>query len=718
MSLFIQPDYAPPSARLLAILDAWVAAGWLRELDVALVRFLSEQHSPAPVVLFATVMASHQLGRGHVCLDLEAMLTAPDDTLGLPPEGRTLSDILLKGHEPKIAAVIDWNDAHSAQALLDFLGVNADSKAALYKALETCEWISSHEQAAEDTQPLVLTGQRLYLRRYWQYEQTVQQQVVARLADKPALEPSQLTRLHHLLDQLFPDTGCDTDWQKMACAMAAARPFTLITGGPGTGKTTTVVKLLVALQAMALESDGRALRIRLAAPTGKAAARLTESISGALTRLNASSLPDGVLDSLTSEASTLHRLLGSRPDSRHFIHHVGRRLGLDLLVVDEASMVDLEMMAALLAAMPDHGRLILLGDKDQLASVEAGAVLGELCRYAEQGRYTPETAQLLEQLTGQAIPTEYQSAEGDVLDQSVVMLRQSHRFHADSGIGQLAKAVNQSDTRTAARLWSKGFTDLSRWPVSAEEDSAFAALVIDGAPQGFPAQEQQPVGYRYYLQQLKALRPADSATQAEVDHWAQQVLAAHGSFQVLSTVRQGNWGVEGLNLRIAKVLQRRGLISGAINGTLSGANGKTSWYEGRPVMVVRNDYSLGLMNGDIGITFSVPDGQGGFSLKVAFPDTSAKSGTGEHAIRWVLPSRLNQVDTVFAMTVHKSQGSEFSHTALVLPDHLSQGLTRELIYTGITRAKRWFTLAPSGGDWVFTEAIKRRVLRASGLRSA
>ncbi len=466
-----------------------------------------------------------------------------------------------------------------------------------------------------------------------------------------------------------------------------------------------MVKLLALLQSLALGEGGRALRIRLAAPTGKAAARLNESIAGAVQRLDLSGLANGeaAREAIPTEVTTLHRLLGSRPDSRQFRHHAGNPLALELLVVDEASMVDLEMMASLLAALPPRARLILLGDKDQLASVEAGAVLGELCSRAREGHYRPATRDWLQAVTGDAIDDVLIDSAGSDLDQAVAMLRHSHRFSADSGIGQLAEAVNAGDIPALRQVWKAQHEDLARIAVDAQETRSLRDLVIDGGRGG---DLFGPVGYAHYLRVVSGSRPADNATQDALDAWARQVLGAHGQFQLLCALRRGPWGVEGLNTLIGELLQREGLIPSA-NG----------WFAGRPVLVTRNDYGLGLMNGDIGITLALPqtadDGSVRWVARVAFP-----AGDGTDAIRWILPSRLQAVETVFAMTVHKSQGSEFTHAALLLPDSLNPILTRELVYTGITRARQWFTLASAGRGWqVLEAATERRVQRASGLLS-
>lgn len=289
----------------------------------------------------------------------------------------------------------------------------------------------------------------------------------------------------------------------------------MITGGPGTGKTTTVVKLLALLQALALGETAqpgagtpRPLRIRLAAPTGKAAARLNESIAKQVQNLSLVELAAAVgqqgvdistlRDSIPTEVTTLHRLLGSRPDTRHFRHHAGNPLALDALVIDEASMVDIEMMAAVLTALPPKARLILLGDKDQLASVEAGAVLGDLCQRAEGGHYTPATCDWLQRVTGTPIPAQYQDAEGQPLDQAIAMLRVSHRFDAKSGIGQLAEAVNrphgpcqnekaeQKEKKRAVReIFQHGYADIARLALADADDPALERLVVNGNPTGF-----------------------------------------------------------------------------------------------------------------------------------------------------------------------------------------------------------------------------------------
>ena len=745
---------------LLALCERWVARGWLRDLDRALVRFLASEAPDAPtLLLLAAALASHQLGRGHVCLDINATLNAPDFALSLPPEGDDLTD------PPPLPS-----DVLATLTLSEW-------QAALHHPLLTSEGPGNTPLVVVTTHSANGTpNTRLYLRRYWQYEQSLHQHIAARLettstglenidtastgteskggrpihwatgdASHPGLLPQALNILFKQSNGL--------DWQKTACALAARSRFGIITGGPGTGKTTTVVRLLALLQTLQLAQHPRQpLRIRLAAPTGKAAARLNESIAGQVAKLPFTDLTtllkeakqEGILwegalardDSATeqlkatipTEVTTLHRLLGARPDTRHFRHGAANPLALDVLVIDEASMVDIEMMAATLSALPAHAQCILLGDKDQLASVEAGSVLGDLCRRAEATHYTPATAEWLAQATGQPLPAEFIDPAGQPLDQAITMLRVSHRFNEHSGIGQLAKAINQPGHAQSEREKQQAVTAVLRhgYPdihhLVMNDDAALDKLVIHGSPSSFLNNGEgrrdhngqpiaPPTGYRHYLNVLHAQRPRGASfeeNQTAYNAWASEVLSAYSHFQLLCALRKGPWGVEGLNQRIASTLRSEKLLFGS-DYTL-----EKGWYEGRPVLVTQNDYGLKLMNGDIGITLAVPDPRNPQQklLRVAFPSSSAASDT-DKPIRWVLPSRLHAVETVFAMTVHKSQGSEFLHIALLLPPTLNPILTRELVYTGITRAREWLTVVEAKRG-VLHEAVVREVVRVSG----
>lgn len=660
--------------QLDSLLVQWVELGWIRELDRAFARFLQELVPDVdPLTLFSAALVSHQLGRGHICLALHQVLQEPDETLAIPPDAA------------KVGA--------------------APSPSQLLQGLDLSVWrdVLAQSQLVEQGEgdcPLVLDGNRLYLRRYWQYEQQVAAAIRSRLdgiSEAPAGLAAKLEQLFLPLCSEQEKARQEINWQMVAAALAARSSFTVISGGPGTGKTTTVVRLLGLLQELALES-GRPIRIRLAAPTGKAAARLTESITGALSQLD-----ERVRPHVPAEVTTLHRLLKPIPGSRQFQHHRANPLHLDLLVIDEASMVDLEMMACVLDALPPRARLILLGDKDQLASVEAGAVLGELCRGADNPGYSPQLVQWLKAQTAYDLQ-EWQGEAGGLADH-IALLRKSHRFDERSGIGQLAKAVNAGDVEGMEALWYADYTDIGRLTLSEETDALWRRLVLEGEAgqfaEGFQKRQDNkgrqvaaPLGYRHYLECIHRQRPAE-ANPDQCNAWAQSVLRAFGQFQILSPLRQGPWGVEGINRRVESILGAAGLIT----------PGQGAWYEGRPVLVTRNDYGLGLMNGDVGIALRDPLDGGRLRVFFAQADGSVKK---------VLPSRLAEVETVFAMTVHKSQGSEFTHTLLVLPDQLGPVLTRELVYTGITRARDWFTLAGPKLSLV-NQAVLRQIQRSSGL---
>lgn len=684
-SMNIDSDYLANRAGVLQLLSRWQELGWLRPLDVALAKLFGQlDPSAEPLVLLAAALTSHQLGHGHICLDLPPLIKDPDLTLLLPPEGHMLECAQdLPSQRLTGMCLTHW---------LTSLGRSL---------LVRCH-------ADTHTTPLVLVDGRLYLQRYWQYEHSVAAQLVRRINSPLSLPADFSERLNDLFNEpLYLDGERQTDWQKVACAMAAQGRLTLITGGPGTGKTTTVVRLLALLQQAAL-NNAQTLRIQLAAPTGKAAARLTESIGQQIQSL---SVTEDVKDNIPSEVSTLHRLLGSLPHTRHFRHNSSNPLVLDVLVIDEASMIDLEMMYNVLQALPSHARLILLGDKDQLASVEAGSVLGDLCADAQLGYYSTQTQQQLETLCNeklQAQPWCVGSAEQQPLAQRTVMLRHSRRFGANSGIGQLARAVNQGDWQEAVQLLKTLRQDVNY--ISLQQDSrvVFERLLLGEADTSEPT--NTAVGYSHYLQVLVQLRPEMQRPLHDQvwQQWASQVLQAFDQFRLLSALRKGEFGVEGLNERVAQLLCSKQLISST-----------QGWYEGRPVLVTHNDYGLGLMNGDIGIALYVPSDRSGSDghpaeqvLRVAFPRNDGQGG-----VRFILPSRLTAVETVFAMTVHKSQGSEFSHTALILPDRLNPVLSKELLYTGITRARNKFTLIESVPG-IFTASVRRKVERISGLQPA
>jgi exodeoxyribonuclease V alpha subunit len=648
-------------ASLFEHVDRLAESGQLRRLSTAFARFIVALDAEADVgagtvpgapLALACVLLSELEGRGHSCLVLDDLVTDPCLLMGwTEQEWGALANAA--GQLPP--------DCASWQALL---------------AKSSSVW---QVGAFDRHQPLVQDGMRLYLRRYWRHERQVASAMAARCR-APRLPD--VKRVRRWLDILFDQQSVPgaPDWQKIACAIALRGSVAIITGGPGTGKTYTVASLLALL--FAVEDDPARLRVALAAPTGKAAARLKQSIDDALIGLAhkvGSALPLVSLTARMGPARTLHSLLGARPGTRVFQHHAGNLLDVDVLIVDEASMVHLEMMAALLAALPAGAMLILLGDKDQLASVEAGAVLGDLCHDAQAGAYCAATVDYVQAASGEAIGAAFQGTAGP-LAQQTVMLRESRRFSGP--IGALAQAVNaglEQEVLDCLRGNGKDGGEVA-WIEPAQPFDLLQLAWLGRAGAGS--------GYRAYLALVKAGPGAQ-------DHpsWVRQVLLEFQSFRILCAVRDGEWGVAGINDALEQRFEREGMLA------------RSAWYVGRPVMVTRNDYGLKVFNGDIGLTLRDPIRPS--SLRVYFLE-------GE-VVRSVLATRLRHVETAFAMTVHKSQGSEFAHTVLVLPKDGASMLARELIYTGITRARGFFTLV-SPAPSVFLEAIARRTRRASGLR--
>ena len=478
--------------------------------------------------------------------------------------------------------------------------------------------ISSPMVSASENTPLILEGSQLYLQRYWQYESRLVNNIhqrIQRNIDKPAV-------LDELLAKYFPADPeiNETDWQREAAASSAQQAFSIITGGPGTGKTTTVLRILALLQ----ELHSGELSIALAAPTGKAAMRLQQSLMEGKQKLP--DLSELLLESIPEKVSTLHRLLGPINQSTQFRHHARKPLSCDVLVVDEASMIDLAMMSKVLDALHPDARLILLGDQDQLASVESGAVLSDLCA---------------------SLPAQ------------TLQLKKTYRFTGP--IKALAIAVNQRQAKQA-------------WQILQDSEQSIVSVVEDD-----PVAHIQK-HYQAYIQQIKRSSDPEAA------------FAEFSKFQVLAAVRKGPQGVEGLNQELEKRLQAQNMAT------------YHTWYHGRPVMISRNDPSLGLFNGDIGLCLYDAERE---QMRVWFEQSD---GT----IRPVLPGRLPEHETVYVMTIHKSQGSEFAHVMIVLPEKNNPLLSRELLYTAITRAKEKVDIAALPA--VFKYTVNQQVQRQSGLQ--
>jgi exodeoxyribonuclease V alpha subunit len=583
----------------LPVVGSLAAAGYLSPLDAAFAATIARLGGEKrPEVLLAAACTSRQVGAGHVCLDLGRLVaqttlpTATGETVPAPPW-------------PELAS---WR-----------------------KALRESPVVSD---GTGTPRPLVLDGgDRVYLHRYWAHQEALAEALRGRIgADRPAVDEALLAEG---LERLFPahlaaEPGAERP--RLAAERAVRRSFCVVSGGPGTGKTTTVVKILALLVEQAA-SRGRRFRAELLAPTGKAATRLAEAIRAAKAGL---ACEPTVKDAIPDETRTIHRALGAQGSTgTRFRHGPEKPLAADLVLVDEASMVDLALMARLLSALPAEARVVLLGDRHQLASVEAGSVLGDICE----------------------------------LDPSpVVFLTRSHRYDPRSGIALLADAIQRGDADGALEiLASAEHPDVER--VDPALDGPGEALV-DGAV----------AGYRPYLDAAEA--------EARLD--------ALGRFRVLCAHRRGPHGVERVNQLVEDALVQARLID---------RQGPT--YAGRPLLVTRNDYALQLFNGDVGVIVAETDDP---------TRRRAVFRTAEGPLRRLSAARLPPHETVFAMSIHKSQGSEFDEIAILLGEPESPLLSRELLYTAITRARRRVRLHATPA--AIAAAIRRPIERSSGLRSA
>jgi len=605
--------------------------GLLSEIDIHFANFING-FSPDndPDIFLAAALVSHTTASGNICLNLE---TASGNLLSGTQEDREPIEC------PKLDVWLEKLKTHPAVG----------------RPGEKC--------------PLILDAKnRFYLHRYWDYENTLSKSIKKRIYKNIA--GLDLQRLKNSLDRLFPKTrGQGANWQKIAAAVASLRHFSVITGGPGTGKTFTVTKVLALLLEQAPE---KMLQIYLAAPTGKAAARLKESLEQAKGRMNCD---DAVKAAIPSDVFTIHRMLKPIKGSPYFHHDPDNPLMADVVVVDEASMVDLALMAKLFQAVPENARLILIGDKDQLASVEAGSVLGDICDRNVMHGFSVSFMDRIKKLTGedldQMVPA---SDEGSGLQDSIVVLQQSYRFDASSGIGGLSRAVNRADADLAFAILDDSNEKSLNWQQLKANQDLIETL-----------SQQIVSGYQSYL---KTRDPAGALQRLR-------------RFKILCALNIGPLGVKAINKLAEQVLSRQNLIQ------LDPIPGNP-WYAGRPVLITRNNYQLGLFNGDIGIT--MPDAESGEKeLFVYFPEDTG-------GVRRFQIHQLPEHETVYAMTVHKSQGSEFDEVLFILPDKEFSILTRELIYTALTRARKKIRIW--GNRSIIRNAIARKIERTSGLRDA
>jgi len=517
--------------------------------------------------------------------------------------------------------------------------------------------------------PLIIDDHnRLYLYRYWEYENKLSLSI----RDRASRELADFNPLgvNATLNRLFPATDPGLDWQKVAAVIGLLKGFSVITGGPGSGKTHAIAGILALIVAC---TDDHKLNIYLTAPTGKAAARLGESILRVKEHLDCSrSIKDGI----PGDVFTIHRLLKPIPGTPYFHYNSHHLLPADVVVVDEASMVDLALMSKLLQACPPNARILVAGDKDQLSSVQAGSVLGDLCDRQVIHGFSRNFLKQIVKFSGIAMENFTQRPEdGSGLPDCICELQNNYRFSSQSGIGGISRAINRGDNINSMALLKNSDETGVEWVeinTPNELQNQLTPTIIDG--------------YKKYLTIKDPVLAMD----------------AFNEFKILCALNIGPYGAGSVNNLAEQVLRRKKLIGNKPAES-------HPWYRARPVVITRNDYNLGLFNGDIGITLPDPEASAGDHLYVYFRDAAGK-------VRRFLPHRLPQHEAVYAMTVHKSQGSEFDHVVLVLPDKDYPLMTRELIYTGLTRARRKVSIW--GTEPVLTSSISRKIERSSGLREA
>lgn len=644
---------------MLTLLSQLKAENLISELNYQFAKFIDSKqqaygYSPLQqnLAIFLAALVSFNVMQGHSCVRLDSALA--QNPFGLKGKKLTTDFHSLILQKIEQISPLEWQ-----HHLADHIAFSGDPATVA---------------------PLLFQNARLYFYRYWQAEQRVAHYFQQAVSSAPNLANDELNKT--ILARFFTPQA-NIDWQQIAVATALAKPFCLISGGPGTGKTRTVAILLAALQLKQLMQQQAPLKIALVAPTGKAAARLKESIATNLGQLD---MPQSLKESVPLQASTIHSLIGIRPYSDIPRHHAKNPLHLDLVVVDEASMIDLFVMEKLLNALKPSTRLIMLGDKDQLASVEAGNAMGELGELTTLG-YSQAHSDYLSYATGYAIFSQNQNVP-PICD-ALCHLRHSYRFDEKSGIGQLARLINAQQAVDSWQIFANhqyadlklyAYPSVTQFAEKRQWQQACVNLVV----------EQAVNYYRDYLELVK--QRMKSPTQISVE----RIFNAFQKVRFLSALRVSELGVERLNQTIAEALQAARLVQ---------FNHSRESYFGKPILITENAPQQQIFSGDIGII--LPDEQGKARL---YFDTEIDAKPLS-----ISPSRVPSYEPAYVMTVHKSQGSEFEHTFLIMPLDFSPVLSKELLYTAVTRAKQRFSLFSDAKIW--KKAVQMDIQRQSGLNA-